>query len=131
MSEKLGCKVRSVELNVCQRCASHIASVTDLDEAEQVAAAAVNAALHGQSGVVMTIQRVCDSPYKVEYKSVDVKVVANRVQYFPGKWINADGNGILPEAVRYFLPLIQGEVNVRYENGIPVHFCISDEDFNV
>jgi 6-phosphofructokinase 1 len=129
VAERLGCKVRSVELNVCQRCAAHVASVTDLDEAEEVAAAAVRAALEGRSGVMMTIQRVSNSPYRVEYTPVDVKLCANRVQHFPENWINYDGNGILPEAQEYFLPLIQGEPNVLYKDGIPVHFYIHDKDF--
>jgi len=131
VAENIGCKVRSVELNVCQRCATHVASVTDLNEAEEVAMAAVRAGLDGNSGVVMTIQRVKDSPYQVEYKPVDVKLCANRIQRFPLEWINVHGNGINPTARGYFLPLIQGEVNVKYENGIPVHFRINDEDFNV
>jgi 6-phosphofructokinase 1 len=131
IAENIGCKVRSIELNVCQRCASHVASVTDLDEAEQVAAAAVDTALAGESGVMMTIQRLGDSPYKVQYCPVDVKLCANRVRKFPDEWINADCNGISPKALAYFMPLIQGEVVVRYENGIPVHFNINDDEFNV
>jgi 6-phosphofructokinase 1 len=129
--EHIGCKVRSVELNVCQRCASHIASVTDLNEAEAIAKAAVRKALSGNSGVMMTIQRVSNSPYRSEYSPADVKLCANRVRKFPEKWINADGNGICEEAETYFLPLIQGEVNVLYDNGIPVHLRIRDEDFCV
>ena len=125
----IGCKVRSVELNVCQRCAAHIASVTDLDEAENIAAAAVRASLSGKSGVMMTIRRVSNTPYKVEYNSVDVKLCANRERRFPSEWINGDSNNILAEANDYFLPLIQGEVNIRYENGIPLHFNIYDEDW--
>jgi 6-phosphofructokinase 1 len=130
VSESIGCKVRSVELNVCQRCASHVASGTDLIEAEEIAKAAVREALNGVSGVMMTIQRVSSSPYRVEYNSVDVKLCANREQRFPEKWINSEANGILPQAREYFMPLIQGEVSVRYDDGIPVHFVISDDDFD-
>jgi len=90
----------------------------------------VQAALDGESGVMMTIRRVSNSPYKVEYKPVDVKLCANREQCFPEKWINEQGNGIDSQANEYFMPLIQGEENVRYENGIPVHFVISDDDFD-
>jgi 6-phosphofructokinase 1 len=107
--ENTGCKVRSVELNVSQRCAAHLASETDLREAEAVAAAGVSAAVSANaSGVMMNIVRVSDSPYRAEYKSVDVKCVANRVRKFPAEWINAPGNGIVPEAREYFLPLIDG-----------------------
>ncbi|HPY85137.1 MAG TPA: diphosphate--fructose-6-phosphate 1-phosphotransferase, partial [Ruminococcus flavefaciens] len=36
---EIGCKVRSIELNVMQRCSSHLGSKTDIDEAEAVGAA--------------------------------------------------------------------------------------------
>jgi 6-phosphofructokinase 1 len=133
VSQLIGCKVRSVELNVCQRCACHIASATDLNEAQEVAQAAVREVLNNNnhnSGIMMTIQRVSDSPYKVQYKPVDVKLCANRVKRFPEKWINAQGNGVLPRAKGYFMPLIQGEINARYKDGIPVHFIINDDEFN-
>jgi 6-phosphofructokinase 1 len=104
--------------------------MTDLDESENVAAAAVQAAMSGKSGIMMTIERLGNSPYEVRYGNVDVKLCANGVQRFPEKWINADGNGILAQAKEYFLPLIQGQVNVQYEDGIPLHFYIHDSDFN-
>ena len=50
VKEKLGCKVRSVELNILQRCASHIASKTDLDESVLVGKSAVFSAEKGESG---------------------------------------------------------------------------------
>ena len=120
VSEKLGCKVRAVELNVCQRCASHVASESDLIEAEAVARAAVNAAKAKYSGVMMTIQRTSDDPYAVEYKPVEVCAIANNVRLFPTQWINKDGNGIVPEAKGYFAPLV-GE--------LLKHFIMEDSDF--
>jgi len=121
--------VRSVELNVCQRCAAHTASETDLNEAEEIAAAAVQTALKGKSGVMMTIRRVSNIPYKVEYIPVCVKLCANRERLFPLDWISSEGNDILAEVNDYFLPLIQGEVKIKYDNGIPVHFRINDDLF--
>ncbi|MCL1904103.1 MAG: 6-phosphofructokinase [Oscillospiraceae bacterium] len=129
ISDNLGCKVRSVELNVCQRCAAHTASETDLNEAEEIAAAAVQTALKGKSGVMMTIRRVSNIPYKVEYIPVCVKLCANRERLFPLDWISSEGNDILAEVNDYFLPLIQGEVKIKYDNGIPVHFRINDDLF--
>ncbi|MCL1831435.1 MAG: 6-phosphofructokinase [Oscillospiraceae bacterium] len=130
VSDKLVCKVRSIELNVMQRCASHIASMTDLDEAAEVAAAGVRAAVtEGYSGVMMSIVRVSDAPYKVEYLPVDVKCVANHVRHFPAEWINTQGNGINEQARGYFMPLIQGEPNVLFEDGVPVHFKVDETDY--
>ena len=63
VKERLGCKVRSIELNLPQRCASHLASKTDIDESVGVGKAAVNAAIEGKTGVMMTINRNDDSKY--------------------------------------------------------------------
>ncbi len=118
------CKVRSIELNVMQRCSSHLASKCDITEAEEVGTAAVKAALNGQSGKMMTFKRVENSPYKVIIDSVDVDLVANRIKYFPNEWINQSNNGIKEEALQYFLPLINGELNLRIKNGLPEHYVL-------
>lgn len=118
---ELSCKVRSVELNVMQRCSSHIASKTDLDEACLIGREAVKAALSGKSGEMMVFKRTSDKPYKVDISSIDIKTVANAEKLFPAEWINEDKNQILDNALNYFLPLIQGEVTPFFENGMPLH----------
>ncbi len=120
----IGCKVRSVELNVLQRCASHISSKTDIDEAEMIGSAAVKAALDGQSGKMMCFKRVGDRPYRAEIISADAAAVANREKPFPNEWINSEGNNVNDEAIPYFLPLIEGENPVKTQNGLPMHFVI-------
>ncbi|MBR4073524.1 MAG: diphosphate--fructose-6-phosphate 1-phosphotransferase [Clostridia bacterium] len=49
IKDVIGCKVRSVELNVLQRCSAHISSKTDIEEAQAIGAAAVRAMLSGES----------------------------------------------------------------------------------
>lgn len=122
VKKEIGCKVRSIELNVMQRCASHIASLTDLNEAEAIAAAGVNAALSGESGKMMCFKRVSNKPYTIAYETADADQVANHEKKFPTEWINAEGNGVLPAAEDYFLPLIAGESYPVMKNGMPVHF---------
>ena len=126
VSRELKCKVRSIEMNVMQRCASHIASKTDIDESELIGEAAVKAALNGESGKMMMFRRVSDKPYFVNIETVDAELVANHEKRFPEKWINDKGNDVLPEAVDYFLPLVQGELNTVMKNGMPVHFKIPE-----
>lgn len=121
---EIKCKVRSIELNIMQRCSSHISSKTDIEEAEQIGTAAVDAALNGLTGRVMVFERVSDNPYTVIINSVDAADVANRVRYFPPEWINAQGNNVTDKAVKYILPLIQGSQDIHYRNGIPMHFRI-------
>lgn len=121
---EIKCKVRSIELNIMQRCSSHISSKTDIEEAEQIGTAAVDAALNGLTGRVMVFERVSDNPYTVIINSVDAADVANKVRYFPPEWINAQGNNVTDKAVKYILPLIQGSQDIHYRNGIPMHFRI-------
>lgn len=120
--EKIGCKCRSVELNVLQRCASHIASKTDIEESFMIGNKSVSAAVSGNSGIMMAFVRA-DGDYSVDVKPLDVKCVANLVKKVPDNFISEDGTGITKECVDYILPLIQGECDVKYKNGLPVHFC--------
>lgn len=121
---RIGCKVRSVELNILQRCAAHIASETDLTEAESLGAVAVKAAAAGKSGMVSAIVSRYDAEYIPNYGIVPVRDVANKIKYVPREWINEAGNNILPAALEYILPLIQGEPTILTEIGLARHFII-------
>ncbi len=125
VGDNIGCKVRSIELNVMQRCSSHIASLTDITEAKEIGEAAVRAAMAGESGVMMIFRRISNNPYRVEIVTSSVDGVANKEKLFPAEWINADGNNVTVDALNYFLPLIQGEPEIEYRNGIPIHFRLN------
>ncbi len=123
--ENLKCKVRSIELNLPQRCASHTASLTDLKEAKLAGEAAVLACTkENKSGIMITFNRVSNAPYKIETSDVPVEKVANKERKFPVEWITKEGNDVTNNALNFFLPLIQGEPKLEYKNGIPVYFKI-------
>lgn len=122
LREKIGCKVRSIELNVMQRCSSHICSKTDIDEAEQIGSQGVIAALNGETGKTMIFKRISSVPYVVTIESTDAENVANQEKFFPLKWINKQRSNVTDEAINYFLPLIQGDVKIAMRNGMPLHF---------
>ena len=124
IKEKLGVKVRSVELSVLQRCASHIASLTDITESEAVGVASVEAAVNGETGKMMAFKRVSNNPYKVEIVPVAANLVANGERNFPVEWINEEKNNVTDEALEYFLPLINGELNYIIKNGLISHLKI-------
>lgn len=127
VTKEIGCKVRSIELNVMQRCSSHLSSKRDISEAERIGGSAVKAALKGVSGEMMVFYRVANHPYNVRIDHVNVSLVANHVKYFPTEWITESGNNVADEAIEYCLPLIQGEQNIRYKNGIPQHYVLQQE----
>jgi 6-phosphofructokinase 1 len=126
LRDAVGCKVRSVELNVMQRCSSHLLSKTDIDEARAIGAAGVRAGAAGESGKVMVFKRISSSPYMTIIEPHDASDIANREKKFPSEWITKAGSDIKKEAIEYFLPLIQGENTVIRENGLPKHFRIHE-----
>ena len=123
VKNEIGCKVRSIELSLTQRCASHIASRTDIDESVKIGAAATRAAANGESGVMMIFVRG-EGEYSVEIKSADISKIANAARSVPDEYINSESNGITEAGINYLLPLIEGEVAPVYENGLPKHIII-------
>ncbi len=121
VKEEIGIKSRSIEVNIPQRCAGHISSKTDIDESFELGKFAAGLAQQGMSGVMASLHRISDKPYKTEFVAADVSEIANKVKKVPREWINERGNDITPEFMDYLRPLIQGEVNVPYENGLPVY----------
>ena len=124
VKDKLGIKVRSVELNLPQRCASHIASLCDIEESFGVGKAAVSAAEQGASREMMVILRDndADEPYSSVFGHMDIDLIANRTKFVPKHFINERGNHVTDECLRYILPLIEGECYPEYKNGLPVFF---------
>ncbi|MCR5743924.1 MAG: diphosphate--fructose-6-phosphate 1-phosphotransferase [Lachnospiraceae bacterium] len=122
IAQEFGCKVRSIELNVMQRCSSHICSKTDIDEAEEIGAAGLEAALAGNTGKMMYFKRISNMPYLVRIEMTDAKDCANIEKKFPQEWINGAKNNVTDDAVAYFMPLIQGDVKLITKNGLPLHF---------
>lgn len=119
------CKVRSIELNVMQRCSSHAASLTDLEESERIGGAAAEFGIeYHQSGIMAAFKRISNNPYRVEIIPCPVQDVANKEKKFPVEWISPEGNNVTVDALNYFLPLIKGEPVLKYKNGIPMHFQI-------
>ena len=119
VKERLGVKVRSVELNVCQRCSSSMLSKTDQKEAIASGAYGVKAALNGASGKMIAFERLDGDDYQIDYVLKDVNVICNQEKCVPVTWITADGSDVTEDFIRYARPLIQGEVTVPTEDGVP------------
>ena len=126
IKENLGCKVRSIELNLPQRCAAHIASKCDIEESFGVGSAAVTAAVQGVSREMMVILRDNDSgePYSSVYGHMDIDLIANKTKFVPKHFINERGNHVTDECLGYILPLIKGECYPEYKDGLPVFATI-------
>ena len=125
VKENIGVKVRSVEVNVLQRCAAHMASATDLNESFTLGNKAVSLAGEGITASMVTLERVSNTPYEVRYDHASIAGIANEAKSIPREWINETGNDITPALYEYLKPLIQGEVSISYKDGIPVYMPVS------
>lgn len=121
---RLDVKVRSIELNVLQRCSSHIASLTDLEESFCQGQHGAALAAEGNTGLMVTIQRVSDEPYQVAYGSAPVCEIANGVKEVPAEFISPEGNDVAEGILAYLRPLVQGEPKIRFEQGVPCYLPV-------
>ncbi len=127
VKDRLGVKVHWTLPDYLQRSARHIASKTDLDQAQAVGKAAVQCALKGMNATMPVIMRTSNAPYhwKIEVASLDQ--LANREKKMPANFIRKDGYGITAAARRYLEPLIRGEAYPTYaRDGLPKYVALKN-----
>ncbi len=117
---RLNTKTRTVLLGYSQRAAEHCASLTDSNNAFACGAAAVRAAVAGQSGQMVKIVRENQNG-SVQWSTglQPLADIANVEHFLPRDWVSEDG--FLPNAkfVEYARPLIEGEIRFPTEAGLP------------
>ena len=119
--KRLNCKSRAIEFSTLQRCASHLASRTDVTEAYAAGGAAAAAAFAGETGRMIALKRIGNTPYQCITESVDVQQVANLEKKVPLDWIAPDGMHVTAAFEEYARPLILDELTPIYVNGTPRH----------
>ena len=115
VAEKTGLKTRAIEFSTIQRSASHLCSLTDINEAESLGAAAVEAAYNGKTGVMSIIDG------KGNISTYDVHEIANVEKKVPTEWYDNKKKQMKKPFLDYARPLIQGELTPIYKDGLPVH----------
>ena len=121
VAEETGLKTRAIEFSTLQRAATHIASLTDINEAFQVGHDAVVAANEGKTGMMITLDRNGDDPYQCGTSAYDIHAIANVERKVPDEWITADGTDLTDDYEKYGRPLIMGELMPLYVDGTPRH----------
>jgi 6-phosphofructokinase 1 len=120
VKDKLGLKVHWTVPDYLQRSARHLASATDLAQAQAVGVAAVEYALAGRNGVMPIIQRLSDQPYRWKIVAAPLDKIANHEKKMPAGFIRRDGYGITAACRRYLQPLVHGEAPPPYgSDGLP------------
>ncbi len=121
---RIGCKVRSIELSLPQRCSGHILSKCDIDESILVGKEAVSLAIKGESGILPVFKRENSDEYKVGIVPVPVEAVANKIRKVDTKFINERANNVSDDLLKLLAPLIEGEIEIPKIHGVPKHFVI-------
>lgn len=122
VKDKLGIqKIRGIELSLLQRCASHCASERDIEESFAAGQKAVEAAVSGATDQMVCFVREKDENgnYRCGLKMENLSLAANAEKKVPREWINSTGNNVEQPFIDYVLPLIQGEPQLHYEQGLP------------
>jgi len=119
VKEKTGAKVRGIEFSLLQRCAAHVGSLTDVNEAYLAGQTAVQLAVEGKTDYMVAFERAEGKEYKCNIKLINLTDVANTEKKIPREWINEAGNGLNQQFIDYALPLIQGESRPPLEDGLP------------
>lgn len=121
VAERTGYKTRAIELSTLQRAASHLASLTDIEESMEAGYAGVQAAAAGKTGVMVVLKRLQNQPYLCNMETYDIHDIANGEKTVPAEWITEDGRGLREEFLEYVRPLIMGELQPVYVDGLPAH----------
>ena len=124
ITSELGVKSRGIVLSTLQRCASHIASLTDINESFYAGMKAVDFAAEGKTGVMVIFSRISNSPYHITISTENINLIANAEKTVPNDWINDDGTIDNIQVSQYISPLITGELAPYMVNGIVRHLVI-------
>ncbi|MBO5727411.1 MAG: 6-phosphofructokinase [Oscillospiraceae bacterium] len=119
IKERIGAKVRGIELSLLQRCGSHLSSKTDLEEAFLAGKTAVEAAVAGQTDKMVAFECDRSNGYSCVPVLQPLDIVANIEKKVPRAWINDAGNGLTDAFIDFVLPLVQGEPDTPRENALP------------
>lgn len=120
INQEYGIKVRGIEFSLMQRCAAHLASKTDVEEAFNAGKIAVASACSGETDKMVIFKRKYENgEYVCEYELMNLELAANTERKVPQEWITNDGTMLTDDFVDYALPLIMGEAKAPLEDGLP------------
>lgn len=121
IAKETGLKTRAIEFSTLQRAATHLASLTDINEAEMVGMKAIEAANNGKTGMMITIERDNKNGYHAKTNVYDIHNIANIEKKVPIEWIDIKNNQMKKDFLDYARPLIQGELLPIFKDGVPRH----------
>ena len=117
VNKRLNLPIRAMELNLPQRCSTHLPCKTDIMEAKKCGEKGVKLVVNGQTGKMVIMKRVSTNPYKIAYDSVDLNLIANQIKTIDQNWI-INGNDVSNDFILYAKELIKGEIKIKLNDGL-------------
>ena len=68
---------------------------------------------------MVCMERAEGEEYKINYVLKDVADIGNKEKMIPSWWITGEGTDVTSEFIDYVKPLIEGECEIRYKDGMP------------
>ena len=99
-------------------------SAVDFDEAYKAGYMSVKFALDGISGVMSAFERVSNDPYSINIIPAPLSAAANTEKKIPADWIMPEGDNVTEQFKKYVRPLIMGQVDIPFKNGLPDYFVL-------
>ena len=121
VAKETGLKTRAIEFSTLQRAASHLASLTDIKEAEMVGMKAVKAAASNKTGMMVVLKRKKGAKYSCTTSLYDIHKIANVEKKIPDEWIDKKNKRLKEDYIKYARPLIMGELKPIFKDGLPCH----------
>ncbi|SKB02622.1 6-phosphofructokinase 1 [Sporosarcina newyorkensis] len=122
VEEQTGISTRSIDSSIWQRSSIVLASKTDINEAYKIGRVAWQYAMDGYTGVMISMKRdVSIKNYHITYETIPLKEMAGKERYVPQEWYDAHQNTMTNEFKEYVRPIIQGEILIPMENGLPMY----------
>lgn len=119
VTQKLGLKNHWAVADYLQRSARHLASKTDIEQAQALGQAAITQLLAGATGKMLTITRLSDAPYTWTIGDCPLTDVANAERPLPAHFIREDGWHVTDACRAHMRPWIMGEAPPTFAQGIP------------
>lgn len=114
-----GLTVTDMKFSPFQPYVSLGASETDTASAELVGTSAVQALMRGENAKMVALVRSDAEQYEAETTLVGLADVIDRLKSIPENWLSDDGMNVGFQFFKYASPLIQGELEVPFEAGLP------------
>jgi 6-phosphofructokinase 1 len=120
ITSELSVPVRTIKLGALPQSAAHFSSLVDVEEAFACGRQAVTFAIEGASGKMLTLLREEGNHYAVKFDLTDLQDMSQAEKTFPLNWLEEDGCRVQSIFSKYALPLLQGHLEIKEEEGLPI-----------